>query len=287
MVLIKYSNEALSNGFLFSMKKVVDRLRCITPSLSPANIPRTNLGAKTAQHGLFCCIICLVIAVPSTLGQSTNSSPDTTDASHSQNSLDFEAEVWAKVGERTCIRCHTQKGEANTSDFILDNGINGLYDHAALTRNQEAFRSVAIKQSNGQSVLLQKVVGGLEHGGGQVLKPDSMGVKILEQFVLQTLSPSTTSTQQPATTPLGKASFFDGVTMLEPTRLLRRVTLSLAGRLPSPEELQAVESSGLAAIDSILDAILKEEAFYVRLKEGFNDIFLTVGIEYNSETLLS
>ena len=287
MVLIKYSNEALSNGFLFSMKKVMDRLRCIRPSLSPANIPRTNLGAKTAQHGLLCCIICLVIAVPSTLGQSTNSSPDTTDASHSQNSLDFEAEVWAKVGERTCIRCHTQKGEANTSDFILDNGINGLYDHAALTRNQEAFRSVAIKHSNGQSVLPQKVVGGLEHGGGQVLKPDSTGLKILELFVLQTLSPSTTSTQQSATSPLGKDSFFDGITMLEPSRLLRRVTLSLAGRLPSPEELQAVENSGLAAIDSILDAILKEEAFYVRLKEGFNDIFLTVGIEDNAETLLS
>lgn len=40
-------------------------------------------------------------------------------------------------------------------------------------------------------------------------------------------------------------------------------------------------------MDSILDRIMQEDAFYVRLKEGFNDLFLTVGIEDNAETLLS
>lgn len=75
--------------------------------------------------------------------------------------------------------------------------------------------------------------------------------------------------------------------MLAPSRLLRRVTLSLAGRLPTMEELNAVEHGDPVAIDTVLDSIMCEEAFYERLKEGFNDIFLTIGIEDNAETLLS
>ena len=75
--------------------------------------------------------------------------------------------------------------------------------------------------------------------------------------------------------------------MLSESRLLRRLTLSLVGRLPTSAESQAVQRGGLASLDPILDSILCEDAFYVRLKEGFNDIFLTIGIEDNAETLLS
>ncbi len=53
------------------------------------------------------------------------------------------------------------------------------------------------------------------------------------------------------------------------------------------EELNAVGHGDPVVIDSLLDSIMREEAFYERLKEGFNDIFLTVGIEDNAETLLS
>ena len=299
MVVIKYFNEAVSKRLLFSMEKLMERLVRIAIPLNEVSTHCRGPGTHTAQHWLVSCIICLAVTVPSTLGQSTNSLPESTASSHSPTSFDFEAEVWAKIGERTCVRCHTQQGEANASEFILDKGVNGLYDRSTLARNQDAFRALATKQSNGQSVLLQKAVGGLEHGGGQVLKPESTGLRILEQFVLQTLATSADQKPQLATHPFEQTSFFDGVTMLEPSQLLRRVTLSLAGRLPSPEELQAVEQrqtikqrqtskhSDLDAIDSILDALLKEEAFYVRLKEGFNDIFLTVGIEDNAETLLS
>lgn len=75
--------------------------------------------------------------------------------------------------------------------------------------------------------------------------------------------------------------------MLSESRLLRRITLSLVGRLPTSAESNAIQQDGLVAIHPILDSILREDAFYVRLKEGFNDIFLTIGIEDNAETLLS
>ncbi len=83
------------------------------------------------------------------------------------------------------------------------------------------------------------------------------------------------------------APFFEGLQMMSPERLLRRVTLSLAGRLPSQNERAAVETQGLEAMDAILDEVMGEDAFYERLKEGFNDIFLTDGYDGNSETVLS
>ncbi|MFN7208474.1 MAG: hypothetical protein ACK5UN_01940 [Planctomycetota bacterium] len=201
--------------------------------------------------------------------------------------LAFEAGVWAKVAERTCIRCHQLQGEAKDSEFLLEASIDGLYDPDTLARNQSAMRKIATKTSGRESILLQKVVGGLEHGGGQILQPDSAGFRILERFVAQVLEPADPVTSHDASDSYEQAPFFDGITMLSESRLLRRVTLSLVGRLPTPEESKAVEQDGLGALNPILDSILREDAFYVRLKEGFNDIFLTVGIEDNAETLLS
>ena len=82
--------------------------------------------------------------------------------------------------------------------------------------------------------------------------------------------------------------FFDGVVMLDARRLLRRVTLSLAGRLPTASEMAVVADKGLDELPPVLDALMKEDAFYDRLREGFNDIFLTLGIDGNAEaTVLS
>ena len=75
--------------------------------------------------------------------------------------------------------------------------------------------------------------------------------------------------------------------MMEPDRLLRRITLSLAGRLPTDDdERAAVHRHGLEAMNAILDELMKEDAFYVRLKEAFNDIFPTQGIVRVSELLV-
>ena len=69
--------------------------------------------------------------------------------------------------------------------------------------------------------------------------------------------------------------------------LLRRLTLSLAGRLPTTRERQVIREKDLAGLDTILDQLMSEDAFYERLKEGFNDIFLTDGYEGNGELILS
>jgi len=200
----------------------------------------------------------------------------------------FEDNVWAKVGERTCLKCHNPSGDAADSEFLLtDKNEAPKGDSKWMEQNLEAFRKMAKATKGDQSRLLLKVTGELNHGGGKVLKSDSTGYQILARFVRRVNGTETKVNPAEIPNDYNAPPFFEGVTMLSPQRLLRRVTLSLAGRLPSKEELTAVEKDGLAAMDAILDRIMREDAYYVRLKEGFNDIFLTLGIEENAEGILS
>jgi hypothetical protein len=193
----------------------------------------------------------------------------------------FADEVWAKVGERTCLNCHSAGGDAEESKFILR---DTSLQPENLNHNRRSFEHMAAMKKDGKSRLLVKVSGGLTHGGGMQLKPGSTGYRILEKFVSRLEGAPEGSGRSAAPAP---PPFFQGVRMASPERLLRRLTLSLAGRLPSEEERAAVEKGGAAAMEGLLDGILKEEAFFDRLKEGFNDIFLTLGYPGLADDALS
>ena len=199
----------------------------------------------------------------------------------------FVDEVWGKVGELSCLKCHNNSGEAEDSRFILRETIllGGAELQTAQNTNFKAFLKMARMRKEGQLPrLLLKPIGKLDHEGEQVLKPDSTGHAILKAFVQRMEGKS-----EPAATAekYKPRSFFEGVTMLEDQRLLRRLTLSLAGRLPTPKEKQGIKKKELAGLDSILDKLMTEDAFFGRLKEGFNDIFLTEGYAGNGELILS
>lgn len=194
----------------------------------------------------------------------------------------FKDEVWAKVGAVKCLTCHKPGGDAEDSKFVLQDPrkSEGAARDAAMRHNRDAFARMARLKEKDQSRLLVKVTGGLDHGGEDVLKPDSAGYRILATFVRRVNEPRTPAelAVDPKLPP-----FFDGVVMLDDRRLLRRVTLSLAGRLPTEAELAAVAKDGRKALPAILDAVMKEDAFYDRLREGFNDIFLTLGVDGNPD----
>ncbi len=201
----------------------------------------------------------------------------------------FAKEVWPKVGAVRCVTCHKQGGDAEESKLILQDP-RKLQAHAqdeALSHNREAFARLARIKHKDQSRLLVKVTGGLDHGGADVLKPDSTGYRILAEFVRRVNTPQPT-TPRPVAEDKNLPPFFAGVEMLDSRRLLRRVTLSLTGRLPTPAERTAVAAKELTGLPPLLDELLKEDAFYDRLREGFNDIFLTLGLDGNPEaTVLS
>jgi hypothetical protein len=199
----------------------------------------------------------------------------------------FEDEVWAKVGVQKCLTCHRKGGDAEDSKFVLidPRKRQGADRDEAMRHNRAAFARMAAVNKKDQSRMLLKVVGELNHGGNDVLKADSAEYRILANFVARVNGTG----KAPALTPDPKAPpFFQGVAMLDDRRLLRRVTLSLAGRLPTEAEFAAIAKDGRKAMPAILDAIMKEDAFYDRLREGFNDIFLTLGVDGNADqTVLS
>jgi hypothetical protein len=200
----------------------------------------------------------------------------------------FEDEVWTKVGLQKCLTCHRKGGDAEDSKFILVDPRKsmGAARDEVMRQNRAAFAQMAMVKEHDKSRMLVKVTNEIEHGGSQVLPPDSAGYRILADFVRRVNGGTGNA---PAVAADGKSPpFFDGVVMLDDRRLLRRVTLSLAGRLPTDAELAAVAKDGRKALPVLLDAIMKEDAFYDRLREGFNDIFLTLGVDGNADqTVLS
>jgi hypothetical protein len=200
----------------------------------------------------------------------------------------FEDEVWAKVGERTCLRCHNEKGEAAESAFrLLKPDLTASTESPWLAQNKTAFETMAKSAEGDDSRLLLKATGQLDHGGGEVLKADSTGLKILQRFVRRLNQQDTEQPEDDISKESAAAALFEGLSTLPPNQRLRRITLSLAGRLPTTAELDEVRQNGDEAVAAILERVFQEDAFYERLKEGFNDIFLTIGIEDNAETLLS
>lgn len=198
--------------------------------------------------------------------------------------------AWIKVGERTCLKCHTSNGDASDSQFLIRDPSKASAAERApvLIENCSTFTRLAlIREDDGQSRLLAKATGKLDHGGGEVLKPDSTAFQVLEDFVDSVGRKTAPTGNEELRLDDDLASFFDGVTMISDQRLLRRITLSLAARLPHDHERKAVEANGLKAIESILTELMQEDAFYERLLEGFNDIFLTLGYNGNGEDVLS
>ena len=97
----------------------------------------------------------------------------------------FSDEVWAKVGEASCLECHREGGEAEDSSFILRQTI--LHQGESLQRanrdNYEAFRRMARPRKDGPPKLLRKPVGEMDHEGQEVLTRKSTAHLLLEKFV--------------------------------------------------------------------------------------------------------
>ena len=194
----------------------------------------------------------------------------------------FADEVWGKVAQGTCLKCHKTGGDAEDSDFILLDPGRDSNGKNPVENNHAAFTKMAKLKEGDDSRMLLKVVGKLDHGGEDVLAPDSTRFRILEDFVRRVNGSSA-----PPAVARPSAPFFADVKMIDDTRLLRRLTLSLGARLPTDSEKAEVAMGGLVALGNVMDSVMREEAFYDRLAEGFNDIFLTPGIDDNAETVLS
>lgn len=178
----------------------------------------------------------------------------------------FEQQVWSAFMSTTCTKCHTLDGTAvadQNAKFVLQtSSYPGFID-----ANLANLKMVAAIQNNGTSELLLKPIGQLNHGGGVVIPEGGPEHKALQELVKKLDNTDTCET--------GPNTTLDSIALADGPSTLRRAAIDLAGRLPKTDEVAAVTAGGDAALDTALDALMKEDIFYDRLREIFNDVLLT------------
>lgn len=190
----------------------------------------------------------------------------------------FQEQIWTPIMSQSCITCHNPQGEARHSEFVLQSSDWPGY----LDANLATVTSLAKLQYEGKSWLLVKPtngdgVEGVEHGGLVQIEPGSDEFKALEELVRRIEDPvecEDDDTEQ--------ADFFADVTMLDEVETLRKASLSMVGRLPTPEEEQRARVESWAGVDAVLDEMMTEPAFLEFVRELYNDSLLTE--KYNRDT---
>ena len=191
---------------------------------------------------------------------------ETTDETCVPTTEFFRTEVWIPTISKTCIGCHTSSGQAKHTKFILQPEQYPGY----LDANLKTLQELAGYEVKGEKLLLIKPTQrGVTHGGGNMLTADSDEYKALVELLRRFDDPVACEDQ------INVGNYFDGIEQLNEVETLRKTTLSLAGRLPSIEEVEQVRDFGIDSLDPVLDKILTEDAFYDRLTEIFNDTLLT------------
>jgi hypothetical protein len=194
-------------------------------------------------------------------------SPDAGRAACTSTQAFFEHDVWASFMSVTCFKCHAPDGVAvlnSNAKLVLQPPTYPGF----LEINLATLTDISKIDYSGQPELLLKPLGQDSHGGGAVLQENSPQYAALKELVRR-LRSGDSCPDKPATVSL------DGVDQLSAADTFRKAALALGARLPSADELGQLNAGGDAALDGALDGLLKEDAFYVRLREAFNDVLLT------------
>lgn len=177
----------------------------------------------------------------------------------------FEDKVWGGFMADGCAGCHNPQGVARQTQLVLQSASQpGYLDH-----NLEVLKKLGLVQVQGEPLLLRKARGELNHGGGVQLKPGSAGYQALAQLIDRFDHPVT------CVAPVVKGSALKAkLVVLDPKASLRRIALTLLGRLPTQAEQAAVVQGGEVALAAQVDAMLQDDAFIARVQELWADKLL-------------
>lgn len=177
----------------------------------------------------------------------------------------FQESVYTPILAQDCANCHNESGAAKDTSFILR---TNQWGPNYIEQNLEMFTQLSKLEYEGTPWILLKPTLGIDHVGGMRFSQGDPAYQAFQEMVERIRNP--TECEQ------GDGSeFFAGIELLDEVATLRKATLSLAGRLPTQGEEQRVRDGGFAALDGVLDEVMREDEFLVRLKEIYNDHFLT------------
>lgn len=181
----------------------------------------------------------------------------------------FEEVLWDRLLGPVCSTCHTAQGVARNSALVFEPPAVSNY----LEVNRAILADVAALERDGVSLVLLKPSAQVAHDGGEVAAVGSDGYQLLEEFVTRLDSPVTCDDDEP------EAEDLAGLDLLSPALTLRKATLALAGRLPTTDEWQRVEGGGEDELRDVVWEVMREDAFFERLKEIYNDALLVRAYE--------
>lgn len=189
-----------------------------------------------------------------------------TDAEECESTLKFFTnKVWNAWMGKVCFACHNAQGAAHASKLVLRDPTWPNY----LSVNLETVRDVAQYDYQGTSILLLKPTGQMNHGGEKQIEVGGPEYRALVELLDRFDSPVECEEVT------GFDDFWNGVTFLDANATFRKAALSLTGRLPTAFEIEFLEKQGDAGLPERLAALLKEDAFYERLRDVLNDRLLT------------
>jgi hypothetical protein len=177
----------------------------------------------------------------------------------------FEEEIWRPILQADCYGCHNPEGQAKNTDLVLQGNDYPGY----LEANYNTVQNVARLEIDGTSLMLLKPAGQVEHGGALRFEADSDSYAAMVEMITRFDAPIHCVDDKDI------EAYFQGLVELDEEATLRKAVFLLASRYPTPEEYEAVRGEGIDAIDAVLDEVLAEEAFYVRIQEIYNDLMHT------------
>ncbi len=136
----------------------------------------------------------------------------------------------------------------------------------------ELFRTIASIDAGGQSLILAKSTAGVAHVGGDRWpnRPNDPDYDEFEDFVNRATVCEPDPPTNTATIDLGSGY-----------EQLHKIAAALGARTPSTDEINTINAANndqqaiYTALDPIMDGLMNEDAFYVRVQELYNDLLLT------------
>jgi hypothetical protein len=173
----------------------------------------------------------------------------------------FTTQVYGKAMQ-TCVGCHTPGGTADNQGAKFKMVKETYPDF--VSENIRAIKSFSELEVRDTPLILLKPLGQREHGGGAVFSKDSEEFKILQKFVTDLRN------GVDKTCNVGDQL---QVASLDNVQTARKAAITLAGRFPTQAELDAAGSD--EGLDAFILQLTREELFYDRLREIWNDALLT------------
>jgi hypothetical protein len=181
----------------------------------------------------------------------------------------FEEKIWRPIVKELCLDCHNPQGSAQATEMVYVPDSQA----GALRQNYYTFSNIASYDRNGEPVVLLKPSAQIAHSGGRLFTVESAEYQAIAEMVQRTRNPEPVRCAE--VVDQEQLNLFNGLKLLDAQKTLRRASLSIAGRMPRPQEELNVAQYGWTGLEVALNEMMREEGFYRRIKEIWNDILLT------------